>query len=138
SDVLSISIKGKGNADIHQMEKGSGRPCRFRHGNISVHAAALEQGFRHRPDTVRLTAAQGQLIVSLLVRAGISGSAHQHPLRHQGDLSLSQLIKPYRGSQPCGPCSHNDGIIAVKRYVLYLHSLPYILQSPDMESSVYV
>ena len=91
ADVFAVAVPGEGNPQLCQLEKALGGQCGLAKGNVAVHTLAVKQRFGHFPDAVGVAPGQGQLVVGLLVTAGIPAGAGGALFRNQKNILLAVL-----------------------------------------------
>ena len=119
SDKFAVGTVGKGNAELHQVVKAPRGKCRLAQGLVPVDAAALKQVLSHAADAVRIASGDGQLVVGLLVRSGISGSTGHPIFREQRQIADSQTIQSERSGKSGRAASDYDGV-----QILFTHDIP--------------
>ena len=101
--VFAPPVRREGNAERDQAEEAAERSEGFRQGEVPVHRAAGEVVLRHRARRVRGIRAGRLLVIGLLVRSGVAGGAHVHPLGDEED----EIRAP-------GPCE-GEGSVQARR-----------------------
>ena len=99
-------VAGKGHPQLHQLEESLGRPRGLAQSQVPVHVLPV-QGVGHVLHAVALPARQGELVVGLLVAAGVAGGAVAHVLRHQQHILRPQGGQPVRGVEPRAAGAHH-------------------------------
>ena len=91
ADVFAVAVPGKRNPQLRQLEKALGGQCGLAKGNVAVHTLTVKQRLGHFPDAVGVAPGQGQLVVGLLVTAGIPAGAGGALFRNQQNILLAVL-----------------------------------------------
>ena len=118
ADELPVSIAGERHAQVHQMDERPRRQTRFDERQVAVHAAALEVRLRHHLRRIGILTAQRELVVRLLVAAGVDRRALVQPLADDEHVFHAVGAQLHRGVQPRRPAPDDEGVNAGERYDL--------------------
>ncbi len=108
--IPPVTVVREGHAQAHQMVKRLRGEQRLDQRDIPMHAPAVEQTLRHLATAIRLAAGEGELIIRLLVAAGIIGRAPAHLFRDDQQILAPQAVQIHRAIQPRRPGTDNDGV----------------------------
>ena len=99
ADVLPELVMWKRHPEVDQMHETAHRQRRFHQRHVAVHRAAVvdRMGQLHRG--IRFAPVDAELVVGLLVAAGVDRSAAVQPLREQQQILDAQLPEPERRRQ---------------------------------------
>ena len=107
---LAVLIAREWDADIAQVQEGPCRQRRLGKRVVTVHRTAGEQRAGHLAHRVRLRARQCQLVIGLLVRAGVTRGTRLGLVGHDDDIVLTEFDKPGGGTEASRTSSNNDRI----------------------------
>ena len=93
ADVFAVFVHRKRNAEPDELKKAPCGKRRIRQRNIAVHGAAAHERFRHIVNAVLHTARKIELIVGLLIRAGVSRRSHHSALRDDEHVRHTERIE---------------------------------------------
>jgi len=99
SDISAVSIAGKRHAEADEAKKRLGRAEGFAEGDVAVHGAAGEKIAGHLVGRVRPAARQRELIIGLLIRAGVVRCPAAEILGRDGDIGLSAVVETESGRE---------------------------------------
>ena len=110
SDVCTIRIVREWDADSAEIEEGRSGAEGFDVGRVAVHHAALEKRFGEIHGAVRFAAENAELIVGLLVRTGIVGSAVAKAIYDDGDILHAELLQTQGAFEAGSPRAYDDSV----------------------------
>ena len=110
ADELAVGIPGKGYAQVDQANEGPGRKAGFDQGEVAVHAPAGEVRFGHHGGCIGVVAAHRELVVGLLVAAGVDRGAHLKALGDDQHVFDAPLLQLHGGVQARGPAADHQGV----------------------------
>ena len=113
ADVLAEGVVGEGDAEIDQLVEAARAHGGLDERDVAVHGAAGEERFGHAADGVGFAPGEGELVVGLLVRAGVARRSHVHALGDDGDVLLSQRNERVGGVVPGASGAHDNGVEGV-------------------------
>ena len=111
--VFAVFVGGEGNAQLHQAEEAAGGVGRLAQGMLSHDAAPGVEGVRHFAHAVPVRAAEGELVVGLLVAARVAGGAHAPSLGEDGDVRDPQVVELIGGVKACAPRADDECMVGV-------------------------
>ena len=97
ADILAVLVGRERHAEIRQLHKGAERTGRLGQRGVAVDTAAGEQRFRHLLHGIRAVGGDGQLVIGLLVAAGVARCADVHALGEDGDVLSAEVVQPVGG-----------------------------------------
>ncbi len=110
ADIRAEGIVRKRDADAAEIEEGRSGAEGLDVGRVPMHHAALEERFGEIHGTVRLGSKDTELVVGLLVRTGIVGSAVAKAIYDDGDILHAELLQAERAFKAGGACADDDGV----------------------------
>ena len=110
SDVCAEGVVRERDADAAEIKEGRSGAEGFHIGCIAMHHAALEERFGEIHGAVWLVSENAELVVSLLVRAGIVGSAVAKAIYDDGNVFHAELLQTQGAFEPGGSRAYDDGV----------------------------
>ena len=110
SDVCPEGIVRERDADSAEIEEGGSGAEGFDVGRVAMHHAALEKRFGEIHGAVRLAAENAELIVGLLVRTRIVGSAVAKAIYDDGDILHAELLQTQGAFEAGSSRAYDDGV----------------------------
>ena len=110
ADVRAVAVVGEGDAEADEMEEGLDRALGFGQGDVAVHGAARGQVAGHVGGGVRDVAGERQLVIGLLVRAGLGRRPRPEAAGDDGDVGLAVAMEADRGVEAGRPAADDDRV----------------------------
>ena len=99
TDILSQRIVRERDTQCYKVMESQRRHSGFHQCNIAMHGTARRKVARHEYGAVPFFARHAQLVISLLITAGIDGGPHAESLGINGNIFHALRIQTYCGSK---------------------------------------
>ena len=96
ADVLAEFVAGERHAEVHEIHEAAHRHRGLDQRHIAVHRAAVEERPAEQRGRIRLGAVDAELVVGLLVAAGVDRSAAVQPFGEQQHIVHAERLEPER------------------------------------------